>query len=152
MKKLFVLIILLILPALALAAGKVDVSLDQKKVVTEAGKDVYKEFDTASAGTVVEYTAVYKNVGDQMATKAEGELPVPNGMTYVEKTANPAKVMATVDGKNFSFVPLKRAENKNGKEEVVEVPVKEYRALRWQLGDIAPGKSVTVKARMKVNE
>ena len=31
-----------------------------------------------------------------------------------------------------------------------EVPIRDYRALRWRLAELAPGKSVTYTARVRV--
>ena len=39
-----------------------------------------------------------------------------------------------------------------GKAELEKVPYHDYRAIRWQVGDLAPGASVQVKARAQVSE
>ena len=133
----------------ALAAGKIDVTLEQKKIIMVDGKEKAIESADVTPGDLIEYIATYRNSGDQIVTRAEGEVPIPAGMIYIEKSASPANVMATTDGQTYAAVPLKRKVFSNGKEETGDVPLKEYRSLRWPLGDIPVGQQIVVKARMQ---
>jgi len=72
------------------------------------------------------------------------------GMAYVAGSAAPAKVMASLDGKQYAPVPLTRTVDRDGKHVTETVPVAEYRFLRWQLGELAPGRSATVSSRMRL--
>jgi hypothetical protein len=40
----------------------------------------------------------------------------------------------------------------DGRRETRPVPVAEYRYLQWNLGELAPGASALVRARMKVTQ
>jgi len=128
------------------------VTLTASKVQKDSkGKEVFAKADAIKPGEVLEYRASYANVSKATLSGVLATLPVPKGMVYVDKTANPAGVMATVDSLNFEAVPLKRkVKDKAGKEVVQIVPLAEYRALRWNLGDIQAGKELTVSARMSV--
>ena len=60
--------------------------------------------------------------------------------------------MASTDGVAFDALPLKRKVKKaDGRELLEEVPLVEYRALRWQVGQLGAGKTVQFVARAKVD-
>jgi hypothetical protein len=44
-------------------------------------------------------------------------------------------------------MPLKRKEG----NQMVNVPLKDYRALRWIIAELPAGKSVTVSAQIRIN-
>lgn len=143
-----------IMPFSVWAASESDVviELTAKKIFKgEDGKEKLVPADKAAPGEVIEYTAVYKNKGKESVKNLQGTLPVPMGMEYMPGTARPSAVSASLDGKKFAPVPLKRKHRlPNGKEEVQEVPYNEYRYLGWALKDLAANQSVTVKARMRI--
>jgi uncharacterized repeat protein (TIGR01451 family) len=130
------------------------VTLTASKVQKDAkGKEVFLKADKVKPGEVIEYRASYANVSQANLSGVMATLPVPKGMVYIDKTANPMAVMATVDNVKFEPVPLKRqVKDKSGKEMSQVVPIAEYRALRWSLGDIQVGKVLTVSARMSVEK
>ena len=133
--------------------GAVVVALTAQKVVRAAdGKETFTSADKLGPGDVVEYRAVYRNRSAGPVRNVLANLPVPAaGFEYIAETAAPALQSASLDGKTFSPVPLKRTVVlTNGQREELPVPLREYRALRWQIGDLAAGASVTVKARMQV--
>jgi hypothetical protein len=142
--------------ALSLPAwSEVKVVLTASRIVTANGSEKREPGDKAKPGDVIEYVADYKNVPDEKSKGAvshvNANLPVPNGMEYMPGTAVPANVMATTDGINFAPVPLKRnVKGADGKMKEELVPYSEYKALRWDLGEIGPGASKQVKARMRV--
>ena len=75
----------------------------------------------------------------------------PAGLEYMPKTASPVKILASLDGKSFAPAPLtRRVKLANGKTVVREIPVAEYRALRWSIGALGSDASRTVVARMRV--
>ncbi len=107
--------------------------------------------DSANPGDVIEYQARYTNVGGAPAQRFSPQLPVPTALVYAGNSALPSGFLATTDGKNFAPAPLMRAVRKaDGTTQLVAVPLRAYRALRWQLGTLAPGQSVTVRARARV--
>lgn len=106
---------------------------------------------SARPGEVIEYQARYTNTGSASAQRFAPQLPVPASLVYVSSSALPEGVMASTDGKNFAPAPLMRVvKAADGTTKSVAIPLREYRVLRWQLGTLAPGQSVTVKARARV--
>jgi uncharacterized repeat protein (TIGR01451 family) len=138
-------------PALAFADGDVHVALTAQRVTLVDGKEVLVSADKARPGDVIEYRAVYRNDGRNAVRGLDATLPVPSGLEYLPKTAAPAVVLASTDGRTFAPVPLVRTERTpDGRQVVREVPLSEYRALRWSIGALAMKESRTVRARMRV--
>ena len=137
------------------AAEKEGVVVDMKhqKIVRGAdGKENYTSADSAKPGDVIEYKAVYRNKGKKAATNLLATIPVPLGTDYLTGSAKPAKVMASLDGKEYAPVPLKKEVTlSSGKKELREVPYGEYRFLRWNLKTLEPGKNATVSMRVKIS-
>lgn len=139
-------------PGAARADGEVKVSMTAHRITTtERGEERLIPAEQARPGETIEYRARYLNEGDATVRQLVASLPVPAGMEFVAGTAAPGQVFASVDGKSFSPVPLKRRVRKANGQEIEEfVPYREYRALRWMLGDLAGGGEETVLARMRV--
>ena len=109
------------------------------------------EATSANPGEVIEYQARYTNTGSVGAQRFAPQLPIPGALIYVSDSSSPDAVLASIDGKNFAPAPLvRRVTGTDGKTRLIAVPLREYRALRWQLGTLAPGQSVVVKARARV--
>jgi uncharacterized repeat protein (TIGR01451 family) len=133
------------------AQAEVKVEMKAEKVSTQQGKEVMLPAKQAAPGDIVQYTATYKNTDKTPATRVLATLPIPTATEYISGTAAPAGATASTDGAKFSPIPLKRmVKNSQGKMVEQEVPVSEYRALRWSLGDLAGGESRTVSARVKL--
>ena len=136
----------------AMAQGPVHATLSAHKVKIKDGKEErFEDAGEARPGDVIEYRTVYRNTGTQVVRDVQAILPLPAGAVYQPGSARPAEVMARVnDTADFAAVPLKRkiTEAKQSKE--TDVPPAEYRALRWNLGELAPGQSKTVSARIVV--
>jgi uncharacterized repeat protein (TIGR01451 family) len=129
------------------------IALTAKKVVSTAGKESFSTADKVKPGDVVEYRAQYTNVSKAVIKGVMADLPVPKGMEYVKDSARPTVVLATVDGKVYEPVPLKRkVKDSTGKEVTQLVPLPEYRSLRWALGDIPIEKELAVSARMQISK
>ena len=124
----------------------------QRVVADTAGKETHSEVRTAKPGDVLEYRVAYRNLGKQPAQRVLAVLPIPAGaFSYVAASARPAKVLASVDGKQYDAVPLMRTVTRpDGTREVRPVPLTEYRYLRWDLGDLPPGAETVVTARMRM--
>ncbi|PTQ91158.1 DUF11 domain-containing protein [Agitococcus lubricus] len=116
-----------------------------KVVVGKDGKESLVDSKQTKPGEIVEYRATYKNVSKANVKKLVAKLPVPEGMEYVSKTAKPANAEATIDNTNFAPIPLLGADKK-------EIPVKEYKAVRWHVAELAADKSFVVSVRMKVSQ
>ena len=131
---------------------EVTVQLTASRIVKSAqGKESVVSGESAKPGEIIEYRAIYKNSGKATARDVVATLPIPVEMEFVPATASPAAASSTTDGTTYSRIPLKRKVKLAGGAVVQrEVPVDEYRAIRWELKDLAPAASVTVSARMKI--
>jgi uncharacterized repeat protein (TIGR01451 family) len=134
------------------AKAVVSVNLTQVKIVTGTnGRE--KEVDAASVlpGDVIEYKATYTNNGKQPVKGLLAGLPIPEGLEYLPNSAKPGGtiVKAAVKHGEYAAEPLTR-KDPSGKSE--SVPYNEYRVLRWEIGQLKAGASVTVSARAKVEK
>lgn len=67
-------------------------------------------------------------------------LPIPAGFEFLPDTARPPPAKASVDGRVFEPLPLRRVVKlADGRIKEQLVPLAEYRALRWAIGDLAAG-------------
>jgi uncharacterized repeat protein (TIGR01451 family) len=135
-----------------LAAGGVTVELTAHRVTKDArGAEALAPADQAKPGELLEYRAHYKNAGTGTAKGLTATLPIPRGTQYVPGTALPGRVEASLDGKTFAPIPLvRKVKTKSGRTVLREVPVSEYRALRWPIGTLPANQSRTVAARVRV--
>ena len=130
----------------------VRVELTGKRVVVADGRESFVPADNAKPGDTIQYEAVYRNDGKGAAKSVAATVPIPNGLSLVDKSAKPGAELASLDGKNFEAVPLLReVKNEAGKVEKKPVPLSEYRALRWNLPELAPGKTATFVLRAQVS-
>ena len=138
-------------PAAAQQADPIETRLEARKLVVAAdGKESFAAADAARPGDVIEYTATYRNVGKQSVRNLEATLPIPSNTELVAASAVPAATRASSDARSFDSFPLKRKVKRAGVEVEEIVPLAEYRALRWSAGDLAPGRSVSFRARVRV--
>jgi uncharacterized repeat protein (TIGR01451 family) len=135
------------------ATQPVDVRLQAFQVLA-ATKDAAEKLvlaTVANPGDTIEYQVTYQNNGKAPAKAVAATLPVPEGaMAYLDGSAAPKAIKASLDGKQFSQIPLTREVTRAGKRVIETVPPAEYRFLRWELGDLAPGQAATVTSRMRV--
>ena len=133
------------------AVGSVAVELSANRVTKAQGKEVLVPAEEAKPGELLEYRALYRNDGAGEAKGLMATLPIPRGTQYVAGSALPRRVEASLDGRTFAPVPLKRTvKTPDGRTVVQEVPVAEYRALRWPLGALPAKEQRTVSARVRV--
>lgn len=117
-----------------------------KKTVDNKGKVQFVSSDVTKPKDIIEYRATYTNNTTGSIKGLKATLPIPADTQYTG-TSTPAGTLASTDGINFTAAPLKKTVN--GK--TVEVPLKDYRALQWQIAELPANKSVTVAAQTKVN-
>ena len=136
----------------AWAEGDVSVQLTAHRVQTNAnGKETLVPGDQAHPGDVLEYRATYTNSSGARVRQLAATLPVPQGMEYLAGSASPAPVLASLDGRTFEAVPLKRKVRlADGRTAVREVPASEYRWLRWSIPALEAKSDRVVKARVRV--
>ena len=133
------------------ANGPLETRLEQQKVTRAGdGKEVLVAAEAVQPGEVIQYTATYRNTSRQALRNVEATLPIPSNTEFVPGSLNPGNAKASLDGRAFAHMPLKRTVTRNGKQVQEEVPVREYRALRWYPGELAPEKTVAYTARVKV--
>lgn len=132
-------------------ANPIESRLEARKVVVAAdGKESFVAADAAKPGDVIEYAATYRNTATQAVRNLEATLPIPANTELVSGSSTPAGAKASVDARSFEPVPLKRKVRRGAAEVEETVPLGEYRSLRWYPGELAPGRSITFKARVRV--
>lgn len=134
-------------------ARDVTVELKGQKIVRLAdGKESRESAGQAKPGDVIEYTATYTNRSKAAVKNVAATLPVPSETEYVAGSAQPAGAQAALVDGVYQAMPLKRqVKLANGTMETRDVPLAEYRTLRWQVGELAPGKDFVATARVRVS-
>ena len=133
------------------APQPLETQLEARKVVrANDGKEALGPADGARPGDVIEYAATYRNIGKQPLAKLEATLPIPANTEFIPGSARPAAAKASVDGRTFQDPPLKRVIRREGRDVEEQVPVREYRYLRWYPGALEGGQAVTYTARVRV--
>ena len=117
-----------------------------KRVVDSKGNAQFKAADSIKPQDVIEYRATYTNNTSGTIKSLKATLPIPADTRYLGASLS-SGALASTDGVNFSAMPLKK--KVDGK--LVNIPLKEYRALQWQIAELPAKKSVTVSAQAKVN-
>ena len=132
-------------------AEPLKVLLLRKKVVIAAGQESLESADAVKPGDIIEESATYTNTSDKLISKFVAQLPVPSNTEFIANSAKPTAATASMDGAQYAAIPLMRrvANPKNGAVEM-PIPLTEYRFLRWQQGEIAPGKALRISARFRV--
>lgn len=144
-------IAVILLAAPAHAQSQVAVSLLAQKVTVKEGKEILVSAERAVPGEVIQYDARYQNQGKRAVQQLAPTLPIPAGMVFVPNSAVPAPAQASLDGKSFAALPLKRQVTRpDGRVVEEEIPATEFRALRWQVGDLAAAGKTNVIARARL--
>lgn len=114
--------------------------------INSEGKANVKLVNKVKPNDVVEYRATYTNNTSGKIKNLTATLPIPVETLFLAKS-EPENAQASTDGTNFAPMPLKRKEG----NQMVNVPLKDYRALRWTIAELPAGKSVTVSAQTRIN-
>lgn len=131
--------------------GPLESTLEQHKVVKAAdGRESLVPATSVRPGDVIEYVATYRNTGRAPITGVEATVPVPPNTEYVDGSARPGDAKASVDGRVYAAMPLKRQVVRDGKTVDEIVPTRQYRYLRWSAPQIPGEKSVSFTARVRV--
>lgn len=142
--------------ALAQAAEPARVQLAAYRVNTVVQEGVRQErlqsLEQLRPGDVIEYEATYSNAGRSKVGQVMLTVPVPDGgLVYVKGGAQPAQVLASLDGQTYAPMPLQRAHTlPDGRQVMRAVPLAEIRFLRWNLGEVEAGGQRVVRARMQL--
>ena len=137
--------------ARAQQAGQVKSVLQAFRVVVDKGVETFAEASRAKAGETLEYRLTYENGTAGEIRNLLATLPIPKGTAYLERSARPGQVQASLDGKAFQPVPLTRDQKLPGGKTVrAAVPASEYRFLRWTVPALKAGASTTLVARVRI--
>lgn len=112
----------------------------QKVVTDDTGRETLVDAPKAEPDETLVYRATYRNVGPTVLHELTATMPVPPGLTYLEGSAAPAAIEATVDGKAFFRLNA----------EPLPAPTTAWRALRWAPRDLSPGAAFTIELRARV--
>jgi uncharacterized repeat protein (TIGR01451 family) len=130
---------------------KVDLQVHLVQVDAQ-GQEILKPAQQASPGDILHYKVVCKNTGATLARNVFATLPVPaRELVFLKDQSELNNLQASVDGKQFSALPLKKfTTTKDNRIVTTEVNPADYRFLRWNVGDLPSKGSATVYARMRV--
>jgi uncharacterized repeat protein (TIGR01451 family) len=121
-------------------------------VQTFDGKTVLTPVAASKPGDVLEYRVTYTNHSTAAVNGLTASLPIPRGTTLLDRSQLPPDALASTDGVRFEALPLMHlVRQADGSQRSEPVPLQDYRALRWSLGTLSPGRSEAVSARVRVN-
>lgn len=132
------------------ASTPLESRLVARKVVAADGRETFVDAGSARPGDVIEYVATYRNTGTKAITGLQATVPIPAQTEFLPGTARPARALASVDGRAFAAIPLKRTVVRDGRPVEEPVPYREYRALRWFVAELGGDKSEDFALRVRV--
>ena len=154
------LLALLLLPAAAMAAGKVDVKIQTGKLTVVSVGDKKVERAVAATkfqpGDTIVYTITYTNNSTEPVTDAAVNDPIPAGTAYIPDSARGegADITFSIDnGKTFQkpTILFYEVNSGAGKRERKVASPDQYTNVRWVLTSTIPPKgSGKVSFRVKV--
>jgi uncharacterized repeat protein (TIGR01451 family) len=151
----------LLLPMTAIAKPLVSVSITAEKEVTSVKNGVKTTKKVAAtkidAGDVLFYTMNYLNSGNEAATNAVLDDPIPQGTIYLPGSAFgvDAEITFSIDGgKTFKKPSLLiyQLKNPNGSIEKRTASPEEYTHIRWVINKIDPGARGTVGFQVRIKK
>lgn len=158
MKKLILVVMALSVMLMAvevMAKPLISVSMkaEQEIIVNNQAKRI--AIDKVASEDVVVYTISYVNSGNEAATNAVLDDPIPRGTVYVNGSAfgNDADVTFSIDGgKTFKKPSLLTYEIKmpNGKVEKKTASPEQYTDIRWTISKVPAGGKGQVGFKVKV--
>lgn len=129
-----------------LAQFRVDPASNEMRALVDSAK--------VAPGDIVEYRAIYSNHGVQALT-ATAVLPIPEGMVYVPRSASqPLGLHPQMAQRDQQYAPeplQKSVIDAAGAAVLRPVPYADYRFLQWELGSLAPGASIQVGMRARLD-
>ncbi|RQO59203.1 hypothetical protein DBV14_07745 [Variovorax sp. KBW07] len=129
----------------------VAVVLTQHKVVKDAqGKEQLLDAGSVKPGDVVEYRATYTNNTGKPVSGLVADLPIPEGLEYLPRSAKPGATLVQAATKDAVFAPEPLMRKAAAGQKPEPVPYADYRALRWTLGQLPASGSTAVSARARV--
>jgi uncharacterized repeat protein (TIGR01451 family) len=149
-----VLVALTIIPSMAMAKPLVNISVkaEMDAVVKEGGKTITKRVvaKNVTTGNVIFYTVSFRNDGDEKATNAVIDNPIPRDVRYVPGSAyseNEGEITFSIDkGKSYNKPSLLLYEVKENQGKTVKKVASPdvYTNIRWVIPVIEAGKKGVV--------
>lgn len=99
---------------------------------------------SVKSGDVLEYQGLFTNTGDRVR-KMDVTLSIADGLELVGGI-HPTQASASMDGNRFVRMPIRV--NIGG--QVQNLPLSQYKALRWTVEEVGLGGTAVVKYRAKV--
>ncbi len=149
----------LLITSVAFAVPQVSVSITAEKEVTvkKGGEQIRKKVAATKIdpGDVIFYTLHYINSGNEVATNAVMDDPIPLGTIYLPGSAfgAGADITFSIDGgKTFKKPSLLTYEVKlsNGRIESRTASPEEYTHIRWVINKIDAGAKGTVGFQVRI--
>lgn len=124
------------------------------KVDPETGKETFAPAEAAMPRDVVQYSLKYRNVGGTKLTQVELVIPVPQGTTYVEKSARAVEGAAltfSVDGgQKYQKPPLMMRVRTPQGEQLVPAGPEKVTHVKWTVSRLLPDDRFTSSCRVTV--
>lgn len=122
------------------------------KVLLVDGEEELIEATSVKPGDIIEYQLTYTNQTGGGITNLRPVLPIPQGMMFIEETANPSiHAVSISEDQLFRKPPLfKEVTLPNGSKSQIKISAKEYRYLQWLQEEMDSNEQVMFTARLKV--
>jgi len=143
----------------AWAKPRLEVAIGQAKEVIESKAGVktarFVEAKSATPGDVVQYTLTYTNKGDEEATNAVIDDPIPKGTVFLagSATGDDAEITFSSDGGKTFAQPVKltyELRNAAGVLEKRTATPGEYTHVRWTVKKVLAGATGKVSFKVRV--
>lgn len=122
------------------------------KVITENKKEKLVPAESVLPGDIIEYQLTYSNKTNGVISNLRPILPVPEGMVFIDETANPSMHAVSISNDQVFQVPpiVREITLPNGSKGKIKVDAKEYRFIQWLQESMAKGDTKIFKARMRI--
>jgi uncharacterized repeat protein (TIGR01451 family) len=134
------------------------ITLTVKKIVVLRGEEQQLDAAHAEPGDILEYRAAYKNFGNAELRELSATLPLPEHTKFISGSAYPVSYKVSTRLARDVFTQpeskenIKKTTGKSGIENKLAPDTNNpYGALRWTIEKLAPGQTVVVGARVRVD-
>jgi uncharacterized repeat protein (TIGR01451 family) len=134
------------------------ITLTVQKIVMLHGEERRVDATHAEPGDILEYRAAYKNAGKTELSELSATLPLPEHTRFISDSAYPVGYKVSTRSARDVFILPEAKENtgKTAEKSSVEnnrMPSTDnpYGALRWTIEKLAPGQTVVIGARVRVD-
>lgn len=148
------LVVLALCAGVATAQAPLTSELVVQRVVVDArGQEAREGAAAVKPGELIQYTATYTNRSRAPLAQFSATLPIPAGTVFVVDSGQPLGAQASVDGKSFDTMPLRRkVQQPDGRWVETPVPLADYRALRWPARTLGAKERFVASLRVRVSD